>query len=325
MMISGVLSLVEGVALTLIKAVQTVVDLLFEILIAIIRLVRKALNAAWNIPFVSDLYKRVTGSELTAIDLVAMIVAIPGTVFHKLVIGAAPFPTEQDVEAFKGQFTGPALLSAMGITPPGSAAVEAVAFPQPLVQTMNALNAANIFIYSGMTAYNDMQLPETSPPTELVIANWIAELSMLATGALGQIDTQGGMNFPAGVSNYLYIVQWISAVCVDGGFVFFSEKFPGNVNDAGVNCAWLFGSINLVGTLVEAIVVDLPGPVIATNFLTAVPGFFKALRSTPVVEYTGELSLPALGLIDILLYQTGALVIIGTLNDSTSQRAITAD
>ena len=102
LVVSGVLSAVEGAAQLLIQAAQTVIDIVFDIVEALARLTRKALNAAWSIPFVSDLYKRVTGGELTAVDLVAMIVAIPGTIFYKLAAGAAPFPTESGCRSLQG-------------------------------------------------------------------------------------------------------------------------------------------------------------------------------------------------------------------------------
>ncbi len=323
LVVSGVLSAVEGAAQLLIQAAQTVIDIVFDIVEALARLTRKALNAAWSIPFVSDLYKRVTGGELTAVDLVAMIVAIPGTIFYKLAAGAAPFPTESDVEAFKGQFTGPALLSAMGLTPSDAAVRGAEAFPPPLLlQTMNALNAASLFVYSSMTAYNDASLPASSPNEAFVKANYIAELAVLATGALGQISTQG-IDCPGAVSNFLLIVQGAS-VFIDGLFIKLSKKFPANVNDAGVWVAFGMGAVAGILTFTEAIWVKLPGPVVATNFLTTFPSLCKLLRFKEVIEYSEPpgASLIALGLLDILFYQTGALVIIATLNDSTTPPAI---
>ena len=323
LVVSGVLSAVEGAAQLLIQAAQTVIDIVFDIVEALARLTRKALNAAWSIPFVSDLYKRVTGGELTAVDLVAMIVAIPGTIFYKLAAGAAPFPTESDVEAFKGQFTGPALLSAMGLTPSDAAVRGAEAFPPPLLlQTMNALNAASLFVYSSMTAYNDASLPASSPNEAFVKANYIAELAVLATGALGQISTQG-IDCPGAVSNFLLIVQGAS-VFIDGLFIKLSKKFPANVNDAGVWVAFGMGAVAGILTFTEAIWVKLPGPVVATNFLTTFPSLCKLLRFKEVIEYSEPpgASLIALGLLDILFYQTGALVIIATLNNSTTPPAI---
>lgn len=79
-----------------------------------------ALEAVWDIPFVSDLYRSVSGADLTALDLMALVVAVPATLFYKLAFNAAPID-ESGLARMKRQFTAATVLANSGLGIPATA------------------------------------------------------------------------------------------------------------------------------------------------------------------------------------------------------------
>ena len=91
LVLSGVLSMVKGLAVTGIKVLGLVLDIVFEIVLLAIDLLKTAMNATLDIPVLSGLYKVLTGRELSPISVLAFIVAVPATIISKLAVGEAPF------------------------------------------------------------------------------------------------------------------------------------------------------------------------------------------------------------------------------------------
>ena len=93
MLISGLLSVIEGLALAALEGAKAVFDLLCDAAKHIVHGVREAIEAEWNIPFVSELYAYITnGGTFTGLNLMSLLLAIPATAFYKLVYKAAPVP-----------------------------------------------------------------------------------------------------------------------------------------------------------------------------------------------------------------------------------------
>lgn len=77
----AVLDTIEVAAIGIIEAVKLAVSA-----------VKEMLNVEWNIPLISPLYTEITGgSNLTLLDLVSLLTAIPATVLYKLGMNEAPF------------------------------------------------------------------------------------------------------------------------------------------------------------------------------------------------------------------------------------------
>ena len=92
LVLSAVLSLVKGLLVTGLGVIDVVISTVFEFVLAAIDLLQVALNATLDIPVLSALYRTITGGrELSAISLLALLVAVPATVISKLVLGRAPF------------------------------------------------------------------------------------------------------------------------------------------------------------------------------------------------------------------------------------------
>ncbi len=76
----------------IIGAVEPVIVAVINILVQLSDTVLSAMTATINIPVLSWLYNELTGNELSFLDLMCLICAIPATIAYKLINNAAPFP-----------------------------------------------------------------------------------------------------------------------------------------------------------------------------------------------------------------------------------------
>ncbi|WP_197743760.1 hypothetical protein [Candidatus Nitrosacidococcus tergens] len=115
--LAGLLSVVEGVVVwSLDVAANTIVTAIFNAARSLIAELNLMLNQEWNIPFVSDLYLKVTGgSTLTALDLGALLLAVPTTVIYKGIFKVAPFPDTESIASFKAFFNVDTLHQSSGL------------------------------------------------------------------------------------------------------------------------------------------------------------------------------------------------------------------
>ncbi|KAH8686166.1 hypothetical protein BGZ61DRAFT_533733 [Ilyonectria robusta] len=87
---------------------KTAKDVLVTVLDVFKLIVQEAFNmfdSPLNIPVLSQVYKLITGDELTIIDLVCLVSAIPATIIYKIICGKAPFPDDATVQSYTGSGT----------------------------------------------------------------------------------------------------------------------------------------------------------------------------------------------------------------------------
>lgn len=107
--------LLKGIGRMALEVARVSFELLLEVLREVIALAREVLNAELQIPILGPLYRRLTGSPLSLIDVVALVLALPTTLAFKLLHqGKAPFPDEPSVEAVRGAFTSEWLIGLLG-------------------------------------------------------------------------------------------------------------------------------------------------------------------------------------------------------------------
>lgn len=99
--LADLLKLIQTVADSLLDIAEAIVDAFLTMLKTIVdALLEYVTNPpAVSIPFVSDLYRAITGQPLSWFDLVAMIVAIPATIMFKVFTALDSSPTA-DADAF---------------------------------------------------------------------------------------------------------------------------------------------------------------------------------------------------------------------------------
>lgn len=73
---------------------QNIIDALIDVIKVTGSLLLDAMETPIDIPILSWIYKLITGDDLKTIDLLAFIVAIPGTIVYKAATGKTPFPDD---------------------------------------------------------------------------------------------------------------------------------------------------------------------------------------------------------------------------------------
>ncbi|HVI48225.1 MAG TPA: hypothetical protein VM802_25380 [Chitinophaga sp.] len=92
-------ALVGIIVNTLLESVENILVTSIEVLTKLAEGILDILDASIDIPIVSWLYKLVTGDDLSLLDLVCLIVAIPVTICYKIIAGEAPFPGDDTTDA----------------------------------------------------------------------------------------------------------------------------------------------------------------------------------------------------------------------------------
>jgi hypothetical protein len=91
----SLIDLLKYIALSLanigLEIAKDIINLLFNAIKALINIIKISLKGSINIPFFSALYKKVAGDDLSVLDLICLLIAIPTTVGYKLGMGEAPF------------------------------------------------------------------------------------------------------------------------------------------------------------------------------------------------------------------------------------------
>jgi hypothetical protein len=80
------------VADTVLKSAENVLVTLLDVFAQLVEGVIDILTAKLDIPILSWLYKELTNEDLSFLDLICLVVAIPVTIVYKLAAGKAPFP-----------------------------------------------------------------------------------------------------------------------------------------------------------------------------------------------------------------------------------------
>ncbi|HEX2567982.1 MAG TPA: hypothetical protein VH877_00400 [Polyangia bacterium] len=315
-LLSGMLSVVQGVALELLSGLQTAIDTILGVVADLIVTLQDVLNAPWNIPFVSQLYSSITGgTTLTTLDLLALIVAIPATVLYKLATHEAPFPTDDSVTAFEASFNSATMLQAAGLA--GAAAERAVlagtardttawtGLVPPSASLLFAVGATvSQLFYSGLSCVLDILPPASPAPTAISWGVFTMEVLWQAltfpwftsAGAVGFADAN-----ERGRVNWLW---QIDGICLDAMSLTQFGSISENADDRGVLNAFFYAVIH-TGFTIAACVGASTSSIIG-NVLSLIPELAKIGRLKVIVDATEGISLGVVGACDILFGITSA-------------------
>src|SRR5205085_2709221 len=104
------------------SGVRALVDAVFQAMPTIVANVQGVFNTPWNIPFVSQFYSFITeGSQLTTLDLICLILAIPVNSYYNLSgWGHVPFPDDASLSAFESAFNAQKMVQTSGLMAQGT-------------------------------------------------------------------------------------------------------------------------------------------------------------------------------------------------------------
>ncbi|KAF7345213.1 Vegetative incompatibility protein HET-E-1-like protein 20 [Mycena sanguinolenta] len=84
----------------ILKIIRTIADGIIDLVADFITLAQKLMNTVIDIPLLSPLYKWMSGNDLTALDAMSLLIAIPTTVLFKIITGKKPSDSLGDLSQF---------------------------------------------------------------------------------------------------------------------------------------------------------------------------------------------------------------------------------
>jgi hypothetical protein len=319
-LLAALMSVVEGVLQAILSGVQLVIDAMLQLVQSFVLSIKGLLNAEWNIPFVSDLYRLVTnGSKLTTLDLVALVLAVPGTILYKALKGVAPFPDSDSVAQFNSSLNAQRLLAATGLGAASGRARNRVSddpwtgfLSKEMAMLVGVLGSVSYFFYGALTALGDGLPPESAPPPVIGYVAYMLEASaqlcscpwFLSAGSPGCATADGA-------GRTLWIYTWLGLV-LDGVFLAQWKRMPENKDDLGVVATCLYG-LGHLGVAIPASI-GQSGTTVALNVVPCLPEICKPLRLTKVVAATEGISLPVQAALSFICYTSTTVLNVVAVN-----------
>jgi hypothetical protein len=121
--------------------VQDGVDTMFGLAAEAIDGASTMLTQTWDIPLVTDIYKWVTnGSDLSALDVTCLLLAVPATITYKVMFGEAPIPDQAGLDAIMAAYPAPPATGSDRALPADAPASTALAIGQRLGNILTGLS-----------------------------------------------------------------------------------------------------------------------------------------------------------------------------------------
>lgn len=101
---AAMLKVLQGLMDAILSGIGGVVSIFFQMINTILRILDSCMNKRINIPFFSELYKQMTGDDLTFMNISSFILAVPTTIVYKFIYGKAPIESEEALERFLADY-----------------------------------------------------------------------------------------------------------------------------------------------------------------------------------------------------------------------------
>ncbi|MCJ1421648.1 hypothetical protein MMC32_008014 [Xylographa parallela] len=262
----------------LLDGIQAFADTILDIVLVLSEMVQDILNHVIKIPLISDLYKTITGEEMTFLNMLTSFIAIPMTITCKLVTGRQPF---DKVDGGSHPWVGPILKSASSqtavklsaVTPPvRNTPGQAASVPLKAQNTQPLAAEARIANVPAAECVHK-QVPEILASTEHplnAITPYLTtngEKSSVPTSLLSTppVSSNYPVGIPSDINKYTPGLAWgntpdwtysanaaLIASCLFWDASSAMTLVPDEVNPSpwiGLMCNWLGSLTNLFGSL----------------------------------------------------------------------------
>jgi hypothetical protein len=283
--LAGVIETMKGLAGVALATVRLIVDALLAVLEALVAAVTETLNFGWEIPLVSELYQYLTNSTdpLTPADLIALIVAVPATVFFKITEKSAPFPDDASVAQFEAFVNADTIADLIGTNGKAPRAQAWPHIPTGVLDIVYIINLVADLGWGCTMAAADIQEPSLVPqaptPSEFgySVASVVFEDLVFLTGCPAWSEDE-----PTKWAMWVWLVGGTAGLLVDGAFLCFARKVTQLNGDVGVALSVVTGVVNICLAGAWAIF-GSPGILeIIAAFLASLPGYEKLWRTSPM-------------------------------------------
>jgi hypothetical protein len=306
-LLAGMLQVVQGVLQSVLSGVQALLDGLFQLIQTLIASVQATLNEEWDIPFVSQLYSFLTGSDLTTLDLISLLLAVPVTILYKASQDEAPFPDGASVDAFRRAFSAQSVLQASGLGAGHGSDERLMAVQENEISPdlLTATKAIGAFFQGTFSAFLDESV---DPALKKVLSPLVllVELAVVFASCpwLNGATTSPDCTTETGTAATLWIYLCVPFL-FDVVFIAGEGIIPENANDAGAIIVFLLGC----GQLAVSIVASVPAsPAATANYILAsLPPLSKLGLLKAVVARTGGVSVHVVAFIDVAYAIGGAI------------------
>lgn len=317
---AGLLKLLEGIATLCLNLAQSLVNALFDALNNALDALWGLLNEEWKIPFVSALYKKIAGNPLSMLDLMSLIVAVPATVVYKLVFNEAPFPTPQDVDAFKQAFNTQFLVQRSGLGASGQSSLPAATLPNTTAQFFGSVYAGCLMGYGVVELLLDV-IPLSSPtgPPDWMGLAAVALEFVLWVSACPWFNPDDTVGIIGEGAYYAANAIWAGTGWLPFAFDGFAYLMPHDskhhviLRNFSVGCLVVDWGLGIVLTGLFCFQSSAAGwPVLPTvqGFLSNCPSLLKIVRIPPL---STPFTLGALGVADLVGDVSAAFLQFGLL------------
>ncbi len=331
LLMAGILKTMEALVLWGIAAARGVVLSILDLMADLVDAVKSMLNEEWEIPFVSQLYKLITGDTLSfrPMRIFAYIAAIPATLIYKIIDGSAPYPDEASVDAFKKNYTVAWLMEVSGLKTArqlhGAAQAALGDWRKTTSKIFTAIFAATMFVRIWIDTATALASSGAFPaPTALVVTNLAARfLTMFMTTPWIYSDA-GGFGCTKGPLNNL---RWLLNIIfgpLRGTLIFlFRNKIPDDKRVlAAEGTLTLWGVAHLGFAIgVAAWGVWSAGQIVVGILSTLAPQALRFAAIKEVVKATKGISLPALIILIVLTYMVILLAQVANVFGDDAEEA----
>ncbi|MFN0105837.1 MAG: hypothetical protein ACKV2U_27590 [Bryobacteraceae bacterium] len=314
-----------------------VVKALFDAIAGAIQLLQDVLNTPWSdFPLITQLYEQVIapGSKLTAIDLFALIVSVPGTVLYKSIFNVAPFLDENSVTTFTNAFTAEWILEKTGLTPSRNLADPPLAVRTIVAQVAGVHYAAAYGVFAVLDAVMDVT-PSAAIPNAFTLAGLMCEWMIFMFSCPWAIDATNDVfvkctdkitdltpTEKAEFSNMIWLCSaWIQPL-VDSVVFCRTKNLTRNSGTPGL----LADIVISWGLLATVITQNAKGCYTTTSqafqaYLSVLPGAMEFLKLPLIVTPTSGGSLLVQAFIDMFGYVGTAVLQVSMMTGSAPLEA----
>jgi len=261
------LQFMKAVASGLLTAAEKVITTLMGFVQSIISTLQALISAPWNIPFVSALYQKITGTELNLKSLLGLLIAIPSTAVWTAIRGKAPFKDSHALEEFKRLYTADKLRESLfGPRAPSAHARTKISSKKEVNQTKEALGFLSFA--GGISAGICTILSTVNVVSDFVGGKALAIICMLGSGYMLLAPPMGNFtDAPPPFSGALWVASFVWFLADMASVIIKQESFLSLLTPADRIGAVVTGAVGIgftVVTIAAIIAGEIQGPLNAT-------------------------------------------------------------
>jgi len=171
LVIKDFLLALKELALSLLQGAKEITRVILGLLEDAVQGLQSTLNASIDIPVISYIYKLITGDDLSILDVLCLIFAVPVTILYKIIFGSAPFSSDSVNQL--NNLPWPWLTADERSSEGKSVALRSQAMPPALAETLGVITGFCNLFGTFISAVCDRFAFLETAPIEVLFLSWI--------------------------------------------------------------------------------------------------------------------------------------------------------